>query len=331
MTSGQKFVHADSGVFESHFNRRPFRFKHDLATHPLLQLGALHDLATRLPPSETVHWRGDIAVGENIDTAAKTHDNGLSLKDTFDGIDRAGSYILIRNAQVDPTFARFMNEILDDVSVATEPLEPGMCQRISYIFIASPRSVTPYHMDRDVNFHFNIRGKKRISIWDPFDRVVLPETGLETLFADWNAPRPPYKAEYEERATVFELDGGDGVHHPFTAPHAIRYGDEVAVSFTVTFNTRATNRRAYAHRVNRTLRRVGVPIEPVGHSALQDEIKYNALSWLRKAKGIVRPGAQRLAARDLLAELGLALAGLIGYLEVGGLEDLADLDRHAVP
>jgi hypothetical protein len=143
-------------------------------------------------------------------------------------------------------------------------------------------------MDRDINFHFNLRGKKWISIWDPFDREVLPETGLESLFTDWNAPRPPFKKEYEPRAQVFELDGGQGVHHPFTAPHAVRYGTEVAASFTVTFNTHSTNRRAAAHFVNGALRRAGLAPAPVGRSVVRDELKFGALSAYRKAKTLIR-------------------------------------------
>jgi hypothetical protein len=288
----RKHIQVAEQVLREHFNRRPFPFTHDLATHPQLQLGALYDLASRLPPAEVLHWSGSIAVDANIDTASKTHATGLSLRETFDRMNDAGSYVLIRNAQVDPSFNRLVDEILNEVQARTDPLEPGMCQRIAYIFIASPRSVTPYHMDRDVNFHFNVCGTKWISIWDPFDRVVLPETGLESLFTDWNAPRPAYLPEFEPRARVFELRAGDGVHHPFTAPHAVRYGDEVAASFTVTFNTRATNRRAAAHFVNHKLRRVGLPPLPVGRSIARDELKAAALGLYRRAKSVVKPGAQ---------------------------------------
>ncbi|MCL2449497.1 MAG: hypothetical protein FWD17_11165, partial [Polyangiaceae bacterium] len=267
-------------------NKRPFEFKHDLAGHPQLKLEALFDLATRLPPAEVLHWSGGIRIDDNIDTASRTHATGRSLRETFDHIEDAHSYVLIRNAQLDPTFGRLVNEILDDVEVQTKALEPDMCQRVAYVFIASPRSVTPYHMDRDINFHFNVLGRKTISIWDPFDRVVLPEAGLETLFTDWKAPRPPYSADFEPRAWTFKLGPGDGVHHPFTAPHAVRYGDEVSASFTVTFNTRATNRRAAAHFVNQALRRFGIAPTPVGKSTVQDELKFAAMNLYRRAKGV---------------------------------------------
>jgi hypothetical protein len=290
--SHSKHIDVDEHVLREHFNRQPFPFTHDLATHPQLQLGALFDLASRLPQAEVLHWSGSIAIDANIDTASRTHATGLSLHETFDRMEETGSYILIRNAQMDRTFNLLVDEILDEVAEMTDALEPGMCRRIAYVFIASPGSVTPYHMDRDINFHFNLRGTKRISIWDPLDRVVLPETGLESLFTDWNAPRPPYLPEFEPRARVFELRAGEGVHHPFTAPHAIRYGEEVAASFTVTFNTRATNRRAAAHFANHALRKVGLRPAPVGQSVARDELKAAALGLYRRAKSVVKTGAR---------------------------------------
>jgi hypothetical protein len=290
--SEANYVKVDQRVLREDFNRRPFRFKHDLSGHPRLQLGALYELACRIPRGEVLHWNGNIAVDSNIDTASKTHATNLSLRETFDRIETAGSYILIRNGQLDPEFNHLVNDILDEVMCLTEAIDPGMCQRIAYVFIASPGSTTPYHMDRDINFHFNVRGTKQISIWDPLDRSVLPETGLESLFTNYNAPRPPYKPEFEPRAHVFELGPGDGVHHPFTAPHAVRYGDDVAVSFTVTFNTRSTNRRAAAHFLNHALRRIGATPAPVGRSVVRDELKFAALNAYRRAKSILKAKPQ---------------------------------------
>src|SRR5258708_24225198 len=100
----QGHIRLDPALLRDSFNRRAFTFKHDLADHPQLQLGALYDLAGRIPQGETLHWRGDIAVGDNIDTASKTHATGLSLRETFDRIESAGAYVLIRNAQLDGAF-----------------------------------------------------------------------------------------------------------------------------------------------------------------------------------------------------------------------------------
>src|SRR5262245_4405697 len=179
------FLEVDERTFTSRYNREPFMFRHSLADHPLLQLSSIFDLAMRHPRQEILHWDGSIPVSANIDIASKTHAVPISLEDAIRNVETTGSYVLIRNAQWDPALGRLVDEVLDEIQQRTETLDPGMCDRIAYIFVASPHSITPYHMDRDINFLFQIQGSKRINVCDPFDRSVLPEAGLETLFADW--------------------------------------------------------------------------------------------------------------------------------------------------
>src|SRR5207237_3493634 len=117
-----------------------------------------------------------------------------------------------RDAQAEPRYQRLLFEILDEVRPLSEPIDPGMRERIAYIFIASPGCVTPYHMDRDVNFLCQIEGRKEYWIWDHADREVLPETGLEILFARQQLRRPGFQPEYENRAHRFDLTAGTGVY-----------------------------------------------------------------------------------------------------------------------
>src|ERR1700677_924595 len=121
----KNYIQVDPEVLRADFDRLPFQFKHDLSAHPLLQLEALFDLATRLPPAEVLHWSGAIGIGDNIDTASKTHSTGRSLRETFDHIEDARSYVLIRNAQLDPTFKRLADDILNEIEEASADIEPG--------------------------------------------------------------------------------------------------------------------------------------------------------------------------------------------------------------
>jgi len=51
-----------------------------------------------------------------------------------------------------------------------------MCEREAAIFVTSPGSVTPYHMDKEINFLLQIRGTKTISVFSASDREVLSES-----------------------------------------------------------------------------------------------------------------------------------------------------------
>jgi hypothetical protein len=187
----------------------------------------------------------------------------------------------------DPEYRRLVDALLDEIKALSEPVDPGMCDRSAYIFVASPGSITPYHMDRDINYLLQFRGKKKISIWDPRDRTVLPDQGLETLFAKPDMPRPTYEDSFQSRAYEFELEPGKAVHHPFTAPHWVKNGDAVSISMSVTFRTASSHRRMRIHKTNYYLRKLGLEPAALGASPLRDAIKSGVYRAYTRAKGIL--------------------------------------------
>jgi hypothetical protein len=278
----------NEATFRSHYNREPFMFRHHLAQHPLLSLSGVFDLAKRHPREEILHWDGSIPVSANIDSAAETHAVRVSLEDAIRNVETAGSYVLIRNAQLDPECGKLVDEVMKELQRLTEPIDPGMCDRFAYIFVAAPGAVTPYHMDRDINFLLQIQGNKRIHVWNARDRSVLPEAGLETLFGDWTARRPEYKPEFQSKAHVFELEPGLGVHQPFTSPHWVQNHDNVSVSIAMTFRSKAAHRQAGVHVFNYVTRRqLGITPTPFGQSQVLDTLKYGALTGYRKLKSVL--------------------------------------------
>lgn len=279
-----RWLELDEATFRDYYNRKPFLFRHRLAEHPLLQLPRLFELALRHPREEVLHWRGNIPVDADIDHAQENHGAGLRLEDSIANIAASGSYVLIRNAQLDPAYGGLLGDILGEIEPLFRPLDSQMDDRVAYVFIAAPGSITPYHMDRDINFLFQLHGNKRVHVWDPWDREVLSETGLETLFARYDAPRPAFKEEYQGRAQVFELKPGLGVHQPFTAPHLVKNDDNVSASISATFRSQAARRKAGVHLVNHGLRRIGLEPTPYGTSPVRDSVKFAALRAYRFAK-----------------------------------------------
>ena len=82
---------------------------------------------------------------------------------------------------------------------------------------------------------------------------------------------------------------------PFTAPHWVVNGGGVSVSFSITFQTPESRRRAVVHKVNAHLRKTGVHPVPPGHSPARDTFKVLGFEALRKARRLVRsvaPGAR---------------------------------------
>jgi len=64
--------------------------------------------------------------------------------------------------------------------------------------------------------------------------------------------------------SIFELTAGAGLHFPEVAPHWVRNGDEVSVSFSVTFRTPASERQRIVFCANADLRARGLNPMPTG-------------------------------------------------------------------
>jgi hypothetical protein len=276
-----RLLDIDCKAFRASFGRAPFLIRHYLADHPLFSLRRLIELSSRLPEEKVKYNRADISVATGLYEGPRT---GLSVRETIRSIEECRSWMVIKNVELDPEYRQLLDRCLDEVRPFSEPIDPGMFQREGFIFISSPFSVTPFHMDPEYNFLLQVRGKKRISIWDGMDRSIVSEIALEKYFSDADR-QIVFKEEYQQKASVFELTAGEGLHFPVVAPHWVRNGDEVSVSFSVTFRTPASERRRTLYCVNAGLRGRGLNPTPPGASAFRDLAKLYAF---RAQSGIKR-------------------------------------------
>jgi len=265
-----RLLDIDGQTFRAAFNRAPFLVGHHLAGHPLFSLRRLIELANRLPEEKVKYNGADISVATGLYRGPRT---GLSILETIRQIEECRSWMVIKNVELDPEYRQLLDRCLDEIWFFSEPIDPGMFRREGFIFISSPGSITPFHMDPEYNFLLQVRGKKQISIWDSRDRSVLSEVTLERFFSD-EENQITFKEEYQQKASFFELTPGEGLHFPVVAPHWVRNGDEVSVSFSITFRTPASERRRIVYSANAALRRKGLNPTPPGASAFRDLAKY---------------------------------------------------------
>src|SRR5262249_54744010 len=146
--------------------------------------------------------------------------------------------------------------------------------REAFIFISSPGSVTPYHMDPELNFLLQIHGNKQFHVFPSGDRTLLSEEELERFYSGAHR-NLVFRDDYQEKATTFELRPGDGVHVPVTDPHWVKVGEgSYSISFSITFQTLACERRAALYSINHALRQRGGKPTPVGQSPWRDTLLY---------------------------------------------------------
>jgi hypothetical protein len=284
----------DQNQFSLNYNKRPFFVRHDLAHHPLTQIEALRLLADRLAPA-AVLYRVRAVVTDDFDAAKSAHPTSATAAHVFDHLHESGTSVQITAPETDPEYRPLVEELLADIRQHTEAIDPTMTYTRAYFFVAGPDCVTPYHMDREMNFLLHIRGPKQLSLWDPSDREVMGEQDRELLFSEW--ARPAYRPSFAAKAMRFDLQPGIGVHHPFIAPHTARTGGDLSISLAVTYRTRGSDRVSLLHKVNGRLRRLGLHPKPVGIDPRVDAIKAVAGGAIRHLRSISPSSGRRTGDR----------------------------------
>ena len=268
----------DPAAFRRGFNQTPFLIKHSLADHPLFQLERLLDLTKTLPEDCIEYNAGKLPVSISH---AETPRNGLSPAETIRRIAECKSWLVLKYVERDPAYKALLNECLAEVAEHSEELYPGMCQGQAFVFITSPGSVTPLHIDPEHNFLLQVRGSKEVHLYDGRDRQLLPDEQLEHFYCDRgrNMTHQPW---FEEKSWTFDLQSGSGLHFPVTYPHWVKNGEEVSISFSITFRTPDLDRRRALYSMNAKLRQWKLSPRPVGKSALRDVMLFNAFRVGRK-------------------------------------------------
>ena len=276
----------DATTLQSNLNRQPFIIGHNLSNHPLFTLSRLIELSTSLPEDCVAYNSGDVSLSQGLYRGPR---NGLSIEETIRQIEECRSWMVLKFVEKNPEYKELLDECLDQIGETAGPIATPMMKREGFVFISSPGSITPLHVDPEYNFLLQIRGRKIVNIIDPADRSVLSESDLERYYT---APSGEFVLGFEERfrerARVFELEPGRGLHFPVTAPHWVENGSQVSISFSITFETPFCERRKTLYALNSRLRKLGVrnPIS-IGRSNTIDNVKYFGLRALSRAKRLL--------------------------------------------
>ncbi len=278
--AGQISIDVDS--FRQHFARHPFRVTHELTDHPLLRVERLLELSRDLPASKIEYNSGDLPV--SVDPAL-TPLNGLSVAETIERIATCSSWMVLKYIETDPQYSALLDACVDTLARAAGREPSAFFKRAGFVFLSSPGSMTPMHIDPENNFLLQIRGSKTMHLLDRADREVVSEVGLER-FAAGGHRNLQFQEAFRERTGVYELGPGDGLHVPVCAPHFVRNGPEVSVSLSITFHTAESDREHGVRMINSYLRRTGLSPDAPGSRA--DGWKYTLFRALRSVKRLMR-------------------------------------------
>jgi hypothetical protein len=188
-------------------------------------------------------------------------------------IETSDSWMVLKRIEKDPEYRELVESCLEQLGRAVPELARHRLRSAEgFIFVTSPRGITPYHIDPQWSFLAQLHGRKTYRIYDVLDPAVIGAPEIEEYYCgETMAAR--YSQEKDAKAAVFELDPGMCVNQPLHAPHSAQVGGAYSVSFTVAVISDAWAWQAPVHRANQWLRRHGVIPSPVGEHPLGDAVK----------------------------------------------------------
>jgi hypothetical protein len=274
------FLLLDRDTFLPRFNVEACFVHHKLTGHPLLEIPRLLELAKWLPAKYVRINSGKVAVSATPDQIPGT---GESVEESFANIERSGTRIMLKKIELHPEYRDLLYTCLAEIEALGHPVTRGIWAREGYVFLSAPGMITPYHMDPEINFLLQVRGRKTFHVLPGDDRSILSEQAIELFYTGLHHSLT-FQEEAKGRATAFAMAPGDGVHIPVNHPHWVTTDNEVTISFALTLQTAATKKRGTVYAVNHHLRRLGLNPTPYGRSDVRDFVKhqtYRVVSGLK--------------------------------------------------
>jgi len=270
------------------FPEQPAEFAHNLHEDTRLTLHAVADLADRLPRRSVIC---DTSAQPLLVPQGGPPRGALDRPgDVIRNIEDANAWLTLLNIEADPAYADLMNTMLDQ-------LEPGMIKphgtmrnRVGFIFVSSPNSVTPAHFDIEHSLLMQVSGSKRVS-FGRFENDLARRHEVERY---WDGSHGRIESLPPELAS-YQLTPGRGVYIPPVSPHWVHNGPAVSLSVTLTYFTAATVRENMIEAFNGRLRSFHMNPRQPGQSASADVAKVAVMRAWGLARQIRRGSRQEVA------------------------------------
>ena len=273
----------NENLFRENYNRRPFILEHQLSGNPLLQLPHLTAVAQSFATQQPEHLYytiGNVNLSAGWDYGTQ---RAVPPTEAIDQIQTANTWLILKGVQILPEYGQLLDQILQEVhALSAREWKRSTTDRNISVIITSPNQITPYHMDADCNYLFQIAGTKTIYVFNGADRSVVTAGELERFYSGQiNAAQ--YREASQESAWRFQLTPDHGVHIPVTFPHWVQNSEKVSISVSINF--RFVDRTVPdIYRLNHYVRRLGLNPKLPGESNISDGAKKLVSTMVRAVR-----------------------------------------------
>ena len=271
-------------LFRKSFDLVPFIFSHRLSGHPLFSLPALKVLTEKWVAKDN-----DLGFFRISNSAQGlkwgTCEFQKAVRDALDNLETSKLRLKLSAVHLEPAYEEVLKECTQELSALIGiNLSRLYKDARATIFISSPGEITPYHIDQEANFLFELRGSKTVWIADGNDRKALSWQDLEAYWHDGAVVPPPPTSMPQVRR--FELRPGFAIHNPVNFPHWVANGSTSSVALSLGY-TRVDD-PIDVLRINYYLRKLGMTPIPPGESRLRDNTKRNVVECGRQLRRLIR-------------------------------------------
>lgn len=276
-----------------HFGRRFQKARHRLVDTGLFSDEALARLIDAYPRhllQAFVMGNDPTRMEENIPVDT----TGVSGADAIEAVKRGQLWFkLLRIQDWKGPYADTIHQLYQEL----EQRSPGFKALTvgAVLFFGSTASQVYFHVDAKPNMLWHIRGRKRFWLYPALDTDLVSQKCLEDVYNMVTDEDVPFQAEFDQRATVFDLDPGDALSWPQNSPHRVMVTEGMSVSLGTLHETKESVRRARVICANALLReKLGIRNPSMSEHGLVASVKAFMFRAARRS-GMISKGAARKA------------------------------------
>jgi hypothetical protein len=227
------------------------------AGHRLLDTGLFSDeklieLLDRHAPDELLVYRmGDDH--RKLDDFQYGSRGNLTATQLLDAVKAGKLWLNVINMTTHHArFDQLVNGIYDELQEKVAGFRT--VYRSANLLISSPNAKVYYHADAPLNMLWHLRGEKKVWVY-PADERFAPREWVEMIFTRESDDDLPYKPEFDEHATAYDLHPGEMLTWPQNRPHRVENVSDVNVSLTTEHYTPEAMKKRMTYLSNRYLRK----------------------------------------------------------------------------
>lgn len=259
------------------------------AGHRLLETGLFTDeqlveLFDRHDPDELLVYR----MGEDhrkLDDFQYGSRGGLSAPELLEQVKAGKLWLNIINMTANhPEYAGLVHRMYDELERKVSGFRT--VYRSANLLVSSPNAKVYYHADAPLNMLWHLRGEKRVWVY-PGDERFAPREWVEMLFTRESDDDLPYRPEFDEFATSYELRPGEMLTWPQNTPHRVENLGGLNVSLTTEHYTPEAMKKRMTYLSNRYLRKwFGLPTTDVSVDGPRAAVKRTLFRIARRLPGL---------------------------------------------